>query len=116
MKRILLAVLFTAGMILMNISSSYAITGGQLFNKKGCILCHAIDGKGGSMGPNLSAIGKIRSESWIAKQIINPKLNFFTPNSFVIFHGKTYRSFMPADKKISAQNLNKLAGYLASLK
>ncbi|MHB8232994.1 MAG: c-type cytochrome [bacterium] len=116
MKKSLLISIFIIGFITINSSLSYALTGRQLFVKDGCIACHAINGKGGSFGPNLSAIGKIRAYSWIKKQIRNPKLNFFTPNSFVIFHGKTYESIMPANKKINAANLNRLTQYLASLK
>ena len=69
--------------------------------------------KGGAMmGPNLSVIGKIRSYSWIRRQIRNPKLNFFTPNSFVIFHGKIYESNMPANKKKFAELKNTDINYV----
>jgi cytochrome c551/c552 len=116
MKKLLPISIFIIGFITINSSLSYALTGKQLFSKEGCAMCHAIDGKGGTMSPDLSAIGKIRSYAWIRRQIRDPKLNFFTPNSFAIFRGKTYESIMPADKKISGANLDKLAGYLASLK
>jgi cytochrome c551/c552 len=116
MKKLLLIIIFIIVAIAINPLDSHAFAGKQLFKKEQCILCHAINKKGGTMGPNLSAIGKIRSYSWIRKQIRNPKLDFFTPNSFVIFHGKIYKSIMPANKKISADNLNKLAQYLKSLK
>lgn len=116
MGKVLFLTIFIIGVIVINSSTSYALTGKQLFSKEGCILCHAVNGKGGSFGPNLSSIGKIRTYSWIRRQIRNPKLNFFTPNSFVIFHGKTYKSIMPANKKISVTNLNRLTQYLASLK
>jgi cbb3-type cytochrome oxidase cytochrome c subunit len=113
---VLLPAIFIIGIIAISYSTCYALTGKQLFVKNGCIACHAINGKGGSFGPNLSVIGKIRTNSWIKRQIRNPKLNFFTPNSFAIFHGKTYESIMPANKKITAANLNTLTKYLSSLK
>jgi cytochrome c551/c552 len=118
MKKLLPIIIFivTTGAIAFNSSKSYALTGRQLFQKEGCIMCHTIDKKGGAIGPNLSAIGKIRTYLWVRRQIRNPKSNFFTPNSFSIFHGKTYESIMPANKKISANNLNRLAQYLTSLK
>ena len=116
MKKLLLIIIFIIAAVVAKPSNSNAIPGKQLFKKEECILCHTVNKKGGTMGPNLSDIGKIRSYSWIRRQIRNPKLNFFTPNSFVIFHGKIYKSIMPANKKISANNLNKLAGYLKSLK
>jgi mono/diheme cytochrome c family protein len=116
MKRVLFIIIFIIGIMAINPSNGYALTGKQLFSKDECFLCHTVNGKGGSIAPNLSAIGKIRTYSWIRRQIRNPKLNFFTPNSFAIFHGKIYRSIMPANKKMSAGNLNKLASYLASLK
>jgi cytochrome c551/c552 len=116
MKKVLLIAIFIIGIITISPLKSHALTGKQLFSKDECFLCHTVNGKGGSIAPNLSAIGKIRTYSWIRRQIRNPKLNFFTPNSFAIFHGKIYRSIMPANKKMSAGNLNKLANYLASLK
>ncbi len=116
MKRLLLIIIFIIAAVAVSPPNGNAIAGRQLFKKEECILCHTINKKGGTMGPNLSTIGKIRSYSWIRKQIRNPKLDFFTPNSFVIFHGKIYKSIMPANKKISADNLNKLAQYLKSLK
>ncbi|MCL4321782.1 MAG: cytochrome c [Deltaproteobacteria bacterium] len=120
MKNMFLLAVFVIGFTVINLNAGYAMagnmTGKQLFKKEGCILCHAIHGKGGSWGPNLSDIGKIRSYSWIRRQIKNPGLNFFTPHSFVIFHGKVYESIMPANKKINAKSLNRLTQYLASLK
>ena len=117
MKKLLLIIIFIIAAVAVNPSNGNAITGKQLFKKEECGLCHAVNKKGGAMmGPNLSVIGKIRSYSWIRRQIRNPKLNFFTPNSFVIFHGKIYESNMPANKKISANNLDKLSQYLKSLK
>ena len=116
MKRVLFIIIFIIGIMAMNPSNGYALTGKQLFSKYECSLCHIINGKGSSIGPNLSAIGKIRTYSWIRRQIRNPKLNFFTPNSFAIFNGKIYQSIMPTNKKMSAGDLNKLANYLASLK
>ena len=116
MKRLFLIIIFIIAAITVNPLDSHAFAGRQLFKKEQCILCHAINKKVGTMGPNLSSIGKIRTYSWIKRQIRNPKLNFFTPNSFVIFNGRVYESIMPANKKISANNLNKLAQYLKSLK
>lgn len=116
MKKLLLIPIFIIGFIAINSSSSYALTGKQLFSKNECFLCHIVNGKGGSIGPNLSAIGNIRTYSWIRRQIRNPKLNFFTPNSFAIIYGKTYKSIMPPNKKINTVKLDKLATYLASLK
>ena len=118
MKKLFVIIIFivTTVVIAFNSSKGYALTGRQLFQKEGCIMCHTINKKGGTIGPNLSAIGKIRTYSWIRRQIRNPKTNFFTPNSFAIFHGKTYESVMPTNKKISANNLNRLTQYLTSLK
>ncbi len=116
------SIVFTAIIIgiyisLLNMAPVYALTGKLLFSKEGCIMCHSINGNGGSLGPNLSTIGKKRSLTFIKRMIKNPSLNFFTPNSWAIINGKIYRSIMPAGKgRISKNDINALSEYLKSLK
>ena len=47
--------------------------GEKLFQKEGCITCHRFKGKGGNMGPDLTAITEIRNDSSIESYLKNPK-------------------------------------------
>lgn len=47
--------------------------GEKLFHTEGCITCHSFKGIGGSMGPDLTAITQIKSDSSIHDYLKNPK-------------------------------------------
>ncbi|KPK00523.1 MAG: hypothetical protein AMJ60_01015 [Desulfobacterales bacterium SG8_35] len=47
--------------------------GKKLFFREGCSQCHTYKGKGGRMGPDLSAVTNTRSDSWIESYIHDPK-------------------------------------------
>jgi mono/diheme cytochrome c family protein len=47
------------------------VAGAILFHERGCEHCHGADGNGGSLGPNLSNIGKRRNKIEIERQIRN---------------------------------------------
>ena len=47
--------------------------GDKLFQKEGCIVCHSFNGIGGRMGPDLTAISNIRSDTWINTYIQDPR-------------------------------------------
>ena len=47
--------------------------GEKLFFEEGCGQCHSFKGKGGMMGPDLSAVASLRSDSWIDSYIQDPK-------------------------------------------
>ena len=48
-------------------------SGAQLIDQYGCRGCHAIDGAGGTIGPNLDALFERRDEAWVREQIENPR-------------------------------------------
>ncbi len=77
--------------------------GAQLFRNGRCQECHTINGKGGSAGPNLTAVGSRRSREYIIEQIKNPKSH--NPNSE-----------MPSFDSLPEKDINDLADYLSSLK
>ncbi len=52
---------------------SMMYSGEKLFYKEGCSQCHSFKGKGGRMGPDLSAVTNLKSDNWIDSYIQNPK-------------------------------------------
>jgi cbb3-type cytochrome oxidase cytochrome c subunit len=55
---------------------SITYNGEKLFIKEGCSQCHTYKGKGGRMGPDLSAITNLKTDSWIDSYIQNPKSKY----------------------------------------
>jgi mono/diheme cytochrome c family protein len=53
--------------------------GRALFEEKGCIGCHSLGGKGGTIGPALDEVAKRRDTSWIVAHFRNPQA--VTPGS-----------------------------------
>jgi len=49
--------------------------GKALFQEKGCVQCHSINGVGKHKGPNLSAVGKRLKKPELEKQILDGGLN-----------------------------------------
>jgi sulfur oxidation c-type cytochrome SoxX len=47
--------------------------GRRLFEDKGCIACHSIAGKGGTIGPALDDVGLRRTPEWIIQHFRNPQ-------------------------------------------
>ncbi len=76
----------------------------KIIDAQGCTGCHIINGKGGSIGPNLSKEGsKGHSIHWLEVQIKTPKV-----------HKPT--SMMPANSKMTSAELKTVAEYFESLK
>ncbi|MBW2467165.1 MAG: cytochrome c [Deltaproteobacteria bacterium] len=46
--------------------------GEQLFHSEGCVTCHRFKNTGGGMGPDLTAVTQIRSDSSIDAYLQNP--------------------------------------------
>jgi len=86
----------------ITISACTESRGAQLFKSENCIACHAIGGKGGGVGPNLSTVGRRRSRDYIVKQIKDPKSH-------------NANSVMPSYKHLPEQKIQALADYLAGL-
>lgn len=98
----------TYGMLLLFVSlivlAACESQGAKLFWSNRCKECHTINGKGGSSGPNLTYVGSKRSREYIFQQIKDPKSH--NPNSD-----------MPAfGTRLSDQDINALADYLADMK
>ena len=78
--------------------------GAEVFRREKCMDCHTLNGKGGSVGPNLTYVGNKRSRDYIVQQIKDPKSH--NPNTE-----------MPSFRdRLSDQELSDLADYLSGLK
>lgn len=76
--------------------------GKKVFEEKRCSVCHAIGGKGGKIGPDLSDIGNKRDADWLMKFLQDPKGTI--PGA----------KMMPV--KATKEELSALVDYLLSLK
>jgi mono/diheme cytochrome c family protein len=76
--------------------------GEQLFNQK-CNMCHVVKGRGGAIGPELSAIASRMSPADIRAQLESPKK-------------KNPSSAMPAFRTLSKPEMDVLVDYLKTLK
>ena len=75
------------------------LQGALVFQNNQCRNCHAIDGKGGHRGPDLTAIGTIQTQPQLVRQIIQGGGN------------------MPAyGKNLSPEQITALTSYLVSLR
>ena len=75
--------------------------GSSIFIREGCINCHSFKGKGGSAGPELTAVAKRRSNSWIRQQLKDPQVH--NPGSI-----------MPSFRHLSWIEVTALIWYLKS--
>ncbi len=89
--------------------------GYRLFNTSGCIRCHTINGRGGTIGPDLSRVGSKRSFSWIVTQIAAPSTHFKRGSTATI-NGKTYPVIMPNYERMPKSEVITISRYLESLK
>jgi ubiquinol-cytochrome c reductase cytochrome b subunit len=79
------------------------IDGQKLFSANNCLACHAINGTGGKIGPDLSyESGKGRSKDWVIEQVTNPKAH-------------NEKSLMPQYPNFSGDQLNSISEFLLSL-
>jgi ubiquinol-cytochrome c reductase cytochrome b subunit len=81
--------------------------GEELFRTSGCINCHKVRGRGGSVGPELSGDTlKGRDRQWLTEQIINSRAHFPTG-------GRT--TSMTAFTNLSKEEVNEIVSFLLSL-
>jgi mono/diheme cytochrome c family protein len=82
---------------------SPAQAGKKLFDKLGCLGCHTVSGKGGSVGPDLThEAGRGRSGTWLTEQIRDSRTHYAN-------------SVMPAYSSLSDQQVQQLVAYLDTL-
>lgn len=49
--------------------------GKSLVQQNGCIGCHVIEGRGGTMGPPLDGVASRRSQDFVLQQLLDPRAN-----------------------------------------
>jgi nitric oxide reductase subunit C len=77
--------------------------GAAVFQSKGCMNCHSLQGTGGTFGPAMDTVGKKLSQEQIARYVRNPK-------------GVNPKSMMPAQTGLSDRELEEVAKFLSNLK
>jgi|SRR5579863_2453815 len=77
--------------------------GHRIFLAEHCNSCHAIEGSGGVLAPDLTHVGSRRDKPWILEQLDNPRAH--KPDSI-----------MPSFVQLPASEKDQLAEYLANLK
>lgn len=82
--------------------ASDAERGQQLVTSRGCTGCHAIDGKGGKLGPALDGVGKRLDDDKIMQKLVDPKAG-------------NPKSVMPSYKGMSKEDLEAMVDYLEKL-
>ena len=82
-----------------------------LYNEKGCVGCHQLDGKGGTIGPSWDHVGSRRTADRIRRKILAPKSD--TTKGFEKFAGMMPTTY---GQMLSAAQLEALVSYLASRK
>ena len=83
----------------------------QLYNEKGCVGCHQLDGKGGAVGPSWDHVGSRRSAESIRRKILKPSSD--TTKGYEKFAGMMPATFGQA---LTAAQLEALVTYLAGRK
>ena len=102
MKRVFTLIAAFAAVALLTVAAQAGSKGEQIFNKK-CAMCHAVKGKGGAIGPELTTVSARMSEKDIKAKIINPQK-------------ANPASSMPAFATLPKAEMNSLLGYLKTLR
>jgi nitric oxide reductase subunit C len=77
--------------------------GAKIFLAQHCNMCHAIQGMGGTVAPDLTHVGSRRAKDWILAQLDDPRSH-------------KADSMMPSFKQLPDSDKQALADYLAGLK
>jgi sulfur oxidation c-type cytochrome SoxX len=81
-------------------SKADAEKGGEVFRRSRCVTCHAVNGRGGTLGPELTHVGSKASRDWLYTWIRDP-------------HRLQPKTLMP-QFRFSADEARDVAAYLAS--
>ncbi|HTD66713.1 MAG TPA: HEAT repeat domain-containing protein, partial [Candidatus Limnocylindria bacterium] len=78
--------------------------GAEIFQRPqlGCVACHAVNGQGGSIGPNLSALGTAQPIDFIIGAILDPQKEIkegYTSISVTTKDGEEYQGYQVRENK-----------------
>lgn len=85
----------------------------------GCWRCHTVNGRGGSIGPDLSRIGAMLDRKRLAQSILDPAREVapqFTVWTFLLESGQTHTGVLVGDVRDSVQKIGTPDGKVLSLK
>lgn len=67
--------------------------GAALYASLGCASCHIVDGQGGSFGPPLSDIGRLRGADYLRQAVVEPGATL--PKGTLPVPARGYREYLP---------------------
>jgi len=78
--------------------------GEQIYRRPelGCVACHVVDGKGGSIGPNLSALGTAQPVDFIIGAVLDPQKEVkegYTSISLTTVGGEEFEGYLVRETK-----------------
>lgn len=82
------------------------VKGAKVYAAANCKTCHMVNGAGGKLASDLSAIGAKRDAAWLAKYLVNP----------TVLDPKNPPKVKMAPTTVKGQDLDDMVAYLASLK
>lgn len=85
------------------VASAGLSPGAAVFQRRGCMHCHKISGKGGSAGPELDTVGRRMKQNELKRYIRDPR-------------AVNVKAIMPAQKHLSDKELEEVARFLSTMK
>jgi putative heme-binding domain-containing protein len=67
--------------------------GAQVYARLGCATCHIVQGQGGSLGPDLTSIGRMRGPDHLRLAIVDPPSAL--PRGTLSIPGRGYSEYLP---------------------
>jgi len=67
--------------------------GAEVYARLGCATCHIVNGQGGTLGPELTAIGKMRGVAYLREAVVNPGATL--PRGTLPVPARGYSEFLP---------------------
>ena len=109
LSTIFVVLIGTAGLVSRGAEPGAAgdpVKGKAIFTREKCNVCHRVNGSGGVLAPDLSAVGARRSAAWLAKFLPNP----------TVLDPKNPPKVKMTPPNVKGQDLDDLIAYLLTLK
>ena len=102
-RRVMVATIFLLGTATLSPAADRLSAARDLVNAMGCLGCHAIGSRGGTLGPALDEVGKRLNREEIQRQLIEPRV-------------KNPASSMPSYRHLTEEQQQLLVDYLLLLR